>query len=304
LETISGIVLEADIRPPSLIIVGEVVKLREKIDWFEKRPLFGKRVLVTRTREQASELLSLLEEAGADCLEFATITIGPPDSFDGIDQALAKLGEYDWLLFTSINAVKFFFNRLSEKNMDARDLRGPKIGVVGKATAEALAGYCLRADLLPEKFTGEGLAESLIALGVGSKKILIPRAQKAGDILPASLKEAGAEVTIASVYKNRKPTGQQMALRQEFEAGNIDLVTFTSSSTVTNFLQMLGAGDRHEQDRLLHGVFMVAIGPITAETARNSGLTVHIQPEEYTIPAMVKSIVAYFKGERASETPC
>jgi uroporphyrinogen III methyltransferase/synthase len=294
LETISDIVQAEDIRPPSLIVVGEVVNLKSKIDWFEKRPLFGKRVLVTRTREQASELVSLLEEAGADCFEYATITIGPPDSYENIDRALTELGEYDWLLFTSINAVKFFFARLFARNMDARDLRGPKIGVVGKATAEFLAGYSLRADLLPEKFTAEGLSESLVALGVSGKKILIPRAQKAREILPASLQESGAQVTIAPVYKNIRPAGRQAELRREFEEKNIDVVTFTSSSTVTNFLLMLGAEDQQELERLLSGVLIAVIGPITAETARQSGLPVHIQPDEYTIPAMVKSIVAYY----------
>ena len=297
LETISDIVRNANIRPPSLIIVGEVVSLRDKIDWFEKRPLFGKRVLITRTREQASELVSLLEEAGANCLEIATISIGQPDSHTAIDQALAELGRYDWLLFTSLNAVKFFFARLFVKNMDSRDLKGVKIGVVGKATAEALTTYGLRADLVPEKFTGEGLAASMLALGVQAKKILIPRAQEAREILVERLKAGGAEVTVAPVYKNIRPANQQTALRQEFEEKNIDLVTFTSSSTVTNFLEMLGPPNQEELDRLLAGVLIVAIGPITADTARKRGLNVDIQPEKFTIPEMVKSIVMYFQKE-------
>jgi uroporphyrinogen III methyltransferase/synthase len=301
LETISDIVRAADIRPPSLIVIGEVVTLRDKIDWFEKRPLFGKRVLITRTREQASELVSLLEEAGANCLEFATISIGPPDSHTAIDQALSALGRYDWLLFTSLNAVKFFFTRLFAKNMDSRDLRGVKIGVVGKATAEALTAYGLRTDLVPEKFTGEGLAASMLASGVQAKKILIPRAQEAREILVERLKAGGAEVTVAPVYKNMRPANQQSALRQEFEEKNIDLVTFTSSSTVTNFLEMLDPANQEELDRLLAGVLIVAIGPITADTARKRGLTVHIQPEKYTIPEMVKSIVLYF--QKAKQVP-
>jgi uroporphyrinogen III methyltransferase/synthase len=294
LDNIADIVKAAGIRPPSLIIIGDVVKLRDKIDWFEKRPLFGKRVLVTRTREQASELVSLLEEAGAECFEFATITIEEPDSLDIIDQALGKMQSYDWLLFTSINAVTFFFKRLFAKNMDARNLLGPKIAVVGKATADEVKKYCLKVDLIPEKFTGEGLSEALINQGVQGKKVLLPRAQKARDILPKSLGEAGAEVTVAPVYQNVAPTSKQMALRQEFEEKHINLVTFTSSSTVTNFLIMLGAKDQEELALLLDGVLIAAIGPITAETAKQEGLPVHIQPSEYTIPAMVRSITEYF----------
>jgi uroporphyrinogen III methyltransferase/synthase len=293
LETISDIVINANIKPPSLIVVGEVVTLRDKIDWFEKRPLFGKRVMITRTREQASELVSLMEEAGANCMEFATISIVQPDSHTVIDQALNDIGHYDWLLFTSLNAVKYFFARLFGKNMDARDLKGLKIGVVGKATADALAAYCLKADLIPEKFTGEGLAASLLEQGVQGKKILLPRAQDAGEVLVDNLTAGGANVTVAPVYKNIRPANQQMALRLEFEEKNIDMVTFTSSSTVTNFLKMLGAENQEELDRLLDGVLLVAIGPITANTARNNGLTIHIQPEKHTIPEMVSSIIAH-----------
>jgi uroporphyrinogen III methyltransferase/synthase len=293
LETISDIVINAKIKPPSLIVVGEVVNLRDKIDWFEKRALFGKRILITRTRDQASELVSLLEEAGANCLEFATISIVQPDSHTIIDQALTDIGRHDWLLFTSLNAVKYFFARLFEKNMDARDLQGLKIGVVGKATADALATYCLKADLIPEQFTGEGLAASLLEQGVQGKKILLPRAQDAREVLVDRLTAGGAEVTVAPVYKNIRPTDQTTALRREFEEKNIDMVTFTSSSTVTNFLKMLGAENQEELDRLLDGVLIAAIGPITANTARKNGLTIHIQPEKHTIPEMVTSIIAH-----------
>jgi len=293
LETITDIVRNAGIKPPSLIVVGEVVKLRHKIDWFEKRPLFSKNVLVTRTREQASELVALLEEAGANCLEYATITIEPPESYEVVDRELTRIGQYDWLLFTSINAVKYFFARLFAKRMDARDLKGPKIGVVGKATAEALTSYGVRPDLLPEKFTGEGLAESLIATGVNNRKILIPRALAAREVLPDSLRSAGASVTLAPVYRNVQPAGQKETLRNKFVEKKIDLVTFTSSSTVTNFLNMLDAKDQKELEQLMAGVLVAAIGPITAETAKKGGLLVHIQPKTHTIPEMVNSIVNY-----------
>ncbi len=299
LETIAEIVKQEDIKPPALVVVGEVVNLRDKINWFEKRPLFGKRVLVTRTREQASELVAGLEDKGADCVEFATIAIEKPDSWEALDRELKQIDSYHWLLFTSINAIKYFFNRLFEVGMDARDLKGPRIGVVGTTTAEILASYGITADLVPEEFTGEGLAESLLAQGVKGQKILIPRALKAREVLPETLREAGAEVNVVPVYQNIRPEGQTELLRKEFEEKGIDVVTFTSSSTVTNFLHMLNAKDQDELARLLEGVKIAVIGPITAKTARKNGLEVHIQPEVYTIPALIDSIMEYFQSEQA-----
>ena len=157
LATICDVVAQADIKPPALVIVGEVVKLRSTIDWFEKRPLFGRRIVVTRTREQASDLVAQLEEHGAECLEYSTIHIEPVDDYRIIDRAIAEIADYQWLLFTSLNAVSYFFQRLAHLEYDSRHLAGTKIAVVGKATAEELRKYGVKADLLPEKFTGEGL---------------------------------------------------------------------------------------------------------------------------------------------------
>lgn len=295
LDTIADIVKQEEIKPPALVVVGDVVNLRDKINWFEKRPLFGKRILVTRTREQASELVVGLEDKGADCVEFATIAIEKPDSWDALDNELKRIDSYRWLLFTSINAIKYFFNRLFEKGMDARDLKGPRIGVVGTTTAKILESYGIAADLVPEEFTGEGLANSLVAKGVEGQKILVPRALKAREVLPEKLREAGAEVNIVPVYQNIRPEGQTELLREEFEEKKIDVVTFTSSSTVTNFLHMLHAKDDDELHRLLAGVKVAVIGPITAKTASKNGLEVSIQPDVYTIPALVDSIMDYYK---------
>ncbi|MBU0484423.1 MAG: uroporphyrinogen-III C-methyltransferase [Proteobacteria bacterium] len=293
LENIAALVKEKDIKPPALVVVGDVVKLRDKINWFENKPLFGKKILVTRTRDQASELVELLEEAGANCLEGATIALEPPENWDELDRGLAKMNHYQWLLFTSINAIKYFFQRLHEKGMDARDLKGPKIGVVGIATAEILLSYGIKADLLPREFTGEGLAESLIESGVSGGKIFLPRALDAREVLPESLREAGAEVDVAPVYRNVRPEGYE-DVRQELEANQISVITFTSSSTVKNFLRMIDAKDEHELQKLLAGVKIAVIGPITAKTAIANGLEVHIQPQTYTIPALVDEIVSYY----------
>ncbi len=294
LETIADIVRENEIKPPALIIVGEVVTLRDKIDWFEKRPLFGKRIVVTRTREQASELMAGLDENGANCLEYATIKIEPVDSYDELDEELERLHEYHWILFTSLHGVKYFFDRLHKKGLDARSLNGPSVAAVGRATADLLLTYGIRADLLPAVFTGEGLAESLLDQGVEGRNILIPRAEKAREILPETLRGAGAQVTVTPVYKNVAPQGKQQELRDDLASGKVNMVTFTSSSTVRNFLAMLGAESSDDVKLLMKDVVIAAIGPITAKTVTDNGLQVDIQPENYTIPDLVQSIVSYY----------
>lgn len=297
LETIADVVVEAGIKPPSLIIVGEVVGLKEVIDWYEKRPLFGRKIVVTRTREQASELVASLEENGANCAEYSTINIQPVDSYRVLDVELERLNEYHWILFTSLNGVKYFFERLHALGMDARDLKGPDIAVVGKSTADYLLEFGVHADLIPSVFTGEGLAESLLDQGVEGRNILIPRAVQGREILPETLRGAGAQVTIAPVYQNVPPEGRGEALRGELEEGAVDMITFTSSSTVRNFLTMVDAEDAQELKSLLEGVKIAAIGPITAKTVTDNGLQVDLQPEEYTIDAMVDEIVNYFTGD-------
>jgi uroporphyrinogen III methyltransferase / synthase len=297
LETIVGKVEEEAIKPPALIIVGDVVSLRDTLDWFEKRPLFGKRIVVTRTREQASELVTALEAHGADCLEYATIQIAPSDSYDILDEELERLNEYHWILFSSINAVQYFFDRLYAKGMDARDLKGPDVAAVGRATADFLLHYGIVADLIPATYTAEGLAESLLDFGVEGRNVLIPRAVKAREFLPETLRGAGAQVTVAPVYQNVPPQGCKEDLRAELEGGKIDMVTFTSSSTVTHFLAMLDAGSVDELKGLLSGVKIAAIGPVTAKTLTDNGLSVDVQPETYTLADMVNAIVSYYSGE-------
>jgi uroporphyrinogen III methyltransferase/synthase len=297
LATICEVVQQADIKPPALIIVGEVVKLRSTIDWFERRPLFGRRVVVTRTREQASDLVTKLEEFGAECLEYSTIHIEPVDDYQVLDQAIAEIDSYGWLLYTSLNAVTYFFKRLYSLGLDSRRLAAIKIAAVGRATGEELLKYGVRADLIPEKFTGEGLADALVKTEIKGSRILLPRALKASEILPEVLTDAGATVTIAPTYQNIPPQGRKQELRDQLESGSVDLITFTSSSTVTNFLTMLDAADQQELHRLLDKVSIAAIGPITAETVRDNGLQVDIQPQRYTIDDMVQAIVSSYRNK-------
>ena len=286
LSTIAGLVLAEGIKPPALIIVGEVVQQRHRINWFETRPLFGKRIVVTRTREQASELVQQLEEQGAECLEYPTIEIKELEDYSEIDHALKQLPDYDWLLLTSPNAVSFFFQRLQKSGLDSRALAGLRIAAVGKATDAALKGFGLAADLLPQHFTGEGLAEALLATGVTGKHFLLPQAQQASRLLPEMLAGAGAEISIIPVYRTVPATMYGEALQEELQAGAIDLLTFTSSSTVSNCFA-------------LGTTLVAAIGPVTAATLQEYGINCHIQPQEHTISGMVNAIVAYFSATKA-----
>ncbi len=295
LATITEVVRQADIKPPALVIVGEVVRLREQIDWFEHRALFGRRIVVTRTREQASELVALLEEQGASCLEYATIHIEPLEDYSVLDRELDELSSCQWLLFTSLNAVQYFFRRLHQRGMDSRDLKGPRVGAVGRATAEALLAHGIRVDLLPREYTGEGLAASLIESGVAGSCILVPRAQEARETLPRMLGEAGARVVTAPVYRNVPRHDRAESLRHQLAEGEVDMVTFTSSSTVTNFCAMLGAATPEELIALLKDVRIAAIGPVTARTVEEHGLKVDVQPESYTIPDLVQAIVQWYR---------
>jgi uroporphyrinogen III methyltransferase/synthase len=297
LETIAARVEEEDIKPPALIIVGEVVSLRDSLNWFEKRVLFGKRIVVTRTREQASELVTALEGYGAECLEYSTIQVEPLSSYAVLDEELDRLNEYHWILFSSINGVQYFFDRLYARGLDARTLKGPHVAAVGRATADFLLHYGIVADLIPKTFTAEGMAQSLLDFGVEGRNILIPRATKAREFLPETLRGAGAQVTVVPVYQNVVPQGCKEKVRSALELGKIDMVTFTSSSTVTNFLTMIDAAGPDELRNLLAGVKIAAIGPITAKTVTDNGLSVDVQPETFTIPELVHAIVEYYSDK-------
>lgn len=209
---------------------------------------------------------------------------------------LERLNEYHWLLFSSINAVQYFFNRLYAKGMDARNLKGPQVAAVGQATADFLLQYGIVADLIPTVYTAEGLAQSLLDFGVEGRNILIPRAVKAREFLPETLRGAGAQVTVVPVYRNVPPPTGKEELRAELGSGQVDMISFTSSSTVTNFLAMIDAPNQEELLRLLKGVKIAAIGPVTAKTITDNGLTVDILPTEFTIPSMVAAMVSYYEA--------
>ncbi len=270
------------IAPPAIFVVGEVVNLRERLKWFENRPLFGKRILVTRARSQASKLSSELRSLGAEVVECPTIRIAPPsDDFRMLDTAIENLRGFDWTIFTSANGVEQFFARLKLHELDSRALN--KVAAIGSATAEKLSGYGIIADVVPKNFVAESLAESLKDL-VGGKKVLLARAQEARDVLPDMLKTFGAAVTIAPAYRTLAETPAQIA----FDA--LDLITFTSSSTVKNFVAAYGVEP-------LKKIPSAAIGTITAQTLKDFGITPAVIAKEFTIGGLVAAVKNFYGGK-------
>ncbi len=292
LSNIAEIAQSRKLKPPVIILVGEVVKLREKLNWFETLPLFGKKFLVTRAREQASDLSERLEELGAMAVEFPTIGILPPESWADVDHCINQLVLYDWIIFTSANGVKFFLERLFTLGRDVRDLKGPKVCAIGPKTAESLEALKIRVDFVPREYRAEAILEGLRKENLKGKKILIPRAQIARDILPNELRKAGAAADVVEVYQTVLPKENVDEIRELLKKGVISAITFTSSSTVSNFVEMFG---KREAQELTAGIPVASIGPITAERARSLGIETTVMPEEYTIPALVEALSDFFK---------
>ena len=291
LGNIAAVAQEAAIKPPAILVVGEAASLRESLKWWETRPLWGKTAVVTRTREQASALSSLLSAAGARCLEVPTMEIGPPDDWAPLDAALAKLSQYQWLVFTSANGVAAFIKRLFEQGRDVRALGGLKIAAIGPATAQALGAWGLKADVMPSQFKAEVLLEALSPQVSPGDKVLLARAQIAREVLPQGLVRLGVEVDVAPVYKARHVTQMPPEAQAAFKEGKADILTFTSSATVHNFALLVG---KERFQALAKNAVVAAIGPITGGTLKEYGITPQIQPQDFTIPALVEAIVDYF----------
>jgi uroporphyrinogen III methyltransferase / synthase len=291
LENIVERVRDEGLRPPALIIVGEVVKLREQLNWFEGRPLFGKRILVTRARDQAVEFTELLKLYGADPVEFPTIEVVPPESWDALDEGIRRIEEYDWLIFTSVNGVVYFLERLRAGGKDIRALRGIKLCAIGPRTAQEIERMGVRVDLIPDEYVAEALIEQMGRRELKGRRVLIPRAAVARDILPEALTRMGARVDVVPAYRTIRPTRDVDWVKNVLQARQISVITFTSSSTVRNFVDMFGPD---EARRLLQGVAVACIGPITAKTVEDYGLAVQILPKDSTIPSLAQAIVEHF----------
>ena len=282
----------AGFKNPSVIIVGEVVNLREQLRWFEKKPLFGRRIVVTRARSQASRFAELIDQLGGEPWEVPTIEIVPPADLGPLDAAIAQAEGYDWIIFTSVNGVEFFFRRFRELERDIRDLKGARMCAIGPATRQELTKYGLNVDLTPAEFVAEAIIEALRNYGVTGRKFLLPRADIARKILPEQLRKMGAEVDEVDAYRTIPGAGNVTELRDMINEGQIHAITFTSSSTVKNFIAKLNGADPVE---LLQGVTVASIGPVTSRTAREMGLQVDIEAPEYTIPGLIKALVDYFQ---------
>jgi uroporphyrinogen III methyltransferase/synthase len=288
--TIADLAAEQDIGPPALAVVGEVVTLRDRLDWYERKPLFGKRIVITRPRAQAADFAERLEAWGAEIIPCPTIETVAPQSYAPLDDALGRASEFDWVIFTSVNGVRAFLERLKEKGADIRDWHRSRVAAIGPQTARALQAACVRVDIVPEEFRAEGVIAALATEGVTGKRILLPRASGARAVLPRELERLGAVVDDVPSYDTVAPQQTLQQLRSQLLRGEADVVTFTSSSTVRNFAAMFG----DDLPRVVAGTVVGCIGPVTAETARSHGMTVSIEPREYTIPAFANAIVNYF----------
>ena len=292
-------VAAAGLKAPAIIVVGQVVNLRDTLRWFEDRPLLGRRIVVTRAREQASGLVDTLTGLGAAVLECPTIEVTPPQDWAALDAALDRICEYRWVVFTSVNGVKYFFARLFEKGMDARALGGARICTIGPATAESLSAYGLKTDILPDSYRAESIVEAFTGEAVDGARILLPRAAEARPILPVELSRMGAVVDEVAVYRTRAVDAAQGRLVSSLEEGAVDMVTFTSSSTVRNFRALL------PEDRLpdlMEKVTVASIGPITSETATEIGFRVDVTADTYTVPGLVSAILDHY-GSRSGKAP-
>ena len=299
LSTITGLVKENEIKPPAVMVVGDVVRLRERLKWYESKPLFGHRVLVTREHTAGFEPL---EELGAEILEFRTIEIVPPDDWTELDRAIAQIDTYNWLIFTSVNGVRFFFQRMMERGRDIRDLKGVRICAVGSKTAAAIHKYGIKVDLVPKEFNAEGLIEAFIKdngreNSLKGLRILLPRAEKARELFPTKVRELGGEIDVFTAYKTVKPEVHGKRLKRFLKGGKISIATFTSAATFNNYMDIMG----EDALDLLKNVIIAVIGPVTAKAVEKAGLTVHIMPEKATVDAMVQEIIHWVTHKKSKE---
>lgn len=272
---------------PSIIIVGGVCSLSGKLDFFSKRPLLGKGVVVTRAREQSSGLVRILAEMGACVYEFPTIEVQPLADYEAVEKEIVRLPAYDWLVFTSVNGVKHFWKQLAEFKLDSRALGGLSVAAIGPATAQALEERGILPDFVPPKYVAESVVEGLLERGIKDKRVLIPRALEAREVLPEELARAGAEVKVLPVYETMLAQSDADELLAALREGDIHCVTFTSSSTVHNFFKLV---DPETIKARGENVKLACIGPVTADTLAEYGLSASIRPDDYTVPALAQAL--------------
>jgi uroporphyrinogen III methyltransferase / synthase len=263
------------------------------------KPLAGKRIVVTRARAQALEFIQRLEELGAEVLEFPTIEIRPPESFAGLDEAIGKIEGYDWLIVTSVNGVEPLLWRLQAAGKSAESLGHLKVAAIGPQTASRLESAGFHNVLVPSRFQAEGILELLEAATMRGKRVLIPRAAKARDVLPDTLRDWGAKVDVVEAYRTLAPAGDFSAVKLLLRQGKVDLISFTSSSTVSHFSQLF---DGAKLGEILGNTTVACIGPITAKTVEELAGHVDIVADEFTVAGLIQAIVAFCSGKTSGRS--
>jgi uroporphyrinogen III methyltransferase/synthase len=284
LATIADQIEAAEMKPPATVIIGEVVALREKLDWFEQLPLFGTKIVITRSAEQAGELSERLRALGTDAIELPVISLLPPLDPEPLDRAIESLATYDWLIFTSVNGVRFFMHRLDQSPHDLRSLKA-RICAIGPATRKAIEELHLKVDLMPEEYVAEGLVKAFADADLTGKKVLLPRAAVARDVIPQELTRIGAKVDVVEAYRNVVPPNAADRAREIFGASKKpDWITFTSSSTVKNLLAITGR-------EAIEGVRIASIGPVTSATLCAHGIKVDAEAKQFTLDGLIEAIL-------------
>ncbi len=284
LATLPDLMEHAGMKPPATIVIGEVVALREKLDWYERLPLFGVRIVVTRAQAQAADLGGKLRALGADAVELPAIEIREAADYGPLDAAIACLETYDWLIFTSVNGVRYFLDRLDRSARDLRSLRA-RICAIGPSTRAAVEALHLKVDVMPEEYVAESLIAAFEKRELAGKRILLPRAAVARDLVPVELGRRGARVDVVEAYRTAAPEDGEARAREIFGGSRKpDWITFTSSSTVNNLIAMADRG-------ALDGVRIASIGPVTSRTIQKHGLAIAAQADPYTMDGLVAAIV-------------
>lgn len=293
--TISDITRKAEDRnfsPPAILVVGEVVNLRDVLNWFETKPLFGRGIVITRPEAQAEEFGSLLRAEGARVIHFPTIKIAPAESYEGLDRVISQLSQYQWIIFTSANGVGFFLKRLHGLGRDLRDLKDVRICAIGPATAATIEKLGIRVDVVPEEFISEGVVKEFEKLNLKGSRILLPRAEQARDVIPEGLTKLGAKVDVVTAYRTVNSGRDKSELENLIREGKVDAVTFTSPSTVTNFMEIMG-----KEFVIPSRIKIACIGPVTAAAVKKAGLPADIIQERYTIPGLVEALAEHFNNK-------
>ena len=293
LESISDDVLKSGIEPPAVIIIGDVVRYREELRWYDNLPLFGRRFLLTRPKEQSASFVRLLQQQGAETICVPTIEIAPPQIWQPLDEALQAINSFDSLILTSANGVDSLFKRLATLQMDVRSLAGIQIVAVGTKTAQAMAPYGIRPDLIPDDFRAEGIVEALLAQGVEGKRFLYPRAEIARPLMIDTLEGSGGTVVAPVAYRTIRPKKGEEMIRHLLAAEELDAICLSSSSTFDNLQAMLG----DDLKKLLGRTRLFSIGPLTSATIRRHGFEVALEPETSTLDDLVAAMIAYYQSQ-------